>query len=148
MLLPLAMLVAQAASVPAQACPAQAALPVKLAGWRQTASAPTVGTAFVVAAADPATVRGLRVGEVARPGGAALVPFEVDADATYRVALSDRAWIDVVAGDRVVRSVAHAHGPACSGVAKLVDFPLKRGRYAMHLTGINAPSVRVLITRA
>lgn len=144
MLLPLALLVAQAA--PAQACPAPAALPARLAGWRQTAAAPTIGTAFVVTAADPETVRGLRIGEVARPGGAALVPFEVGADATYRVALSERAWIDVVAGDRVVKAVAHGHGPACSGVAKLVDFPLKRGRYALHLTGIVAPSIRVLIT--
>ncbi|HEU4959550.1 MAG TPA: hypothetical protein VFT56_04010 [Sphingomonas sp.] len=145
MLLPLALLVAQAA--PAQACPTPAALPARLAGWRQTAAQPTIGTAFVVAAADPATLRGLRAGEVARPGGAALVPFEVDGDATYRIALSDRAWADVVAGDKVVAASAYAHGPACSGMAKLVDFPLKRGRYALHLTGISAPSIRVLITR-
>jgi hypothetical protein len=126
----------------------RAAMPASLAGWSSTGEPGAIGKAFTVAPADPATIRGLRAGEVTRAGGAALVPFEVTRDATYRVALSDKAWVDVVTGKAVIQSIAHQHGPACSGIAKIVDFPLRRGRYALHLTGITAPGVRVLIARA
>ncbi|TPG22312.1 hypothetical protein EAH87_00360 [Sphingomonas koreensis] len=151
MLLLFAMLLAQTAPVAAPAvncATVRVAIPASLVGWSETASAPTIGKAFVVAGADPTTVRGLRVGEVTKPGNAALVPFEVDDDATYRVALSEKAWADVVSGPRVIKSIAHTHGPACSGITKVVDFPLKRGRYTLHITGLSAASVRVLIAKA
>ena len=150
MLLPFVMLLAQAAPAapPANCAAVRVAMPASLAGWSETASAPTVGKAFMVAAADPATVRGLSASEAAKPGKAALVPFEVDADATYRIALSEKAWIDVVVGQNVIKSTAHVHGPACSGIIKVVDFPLKRGRYALHVTGLAASGFRVLIARA
>jgi hypothetical protein len=150
MLLPLALLIAQtapAAAVPPRCDGVRGAMPAALAGWSLTAAMPTIGKAFTVSAADPATVHGLRINEATRAGGAALVPFEISEDATYHVAVSDRAWIDVAAGNNVIRSSAHMHGPACSGIVKVVDFPLKRGRYALHLTGISAPSVKVLIAR-
>lgn len=149
MLLPLALLTAQAAptAVPARCDTVHVAMPTSLVGWSQNAAAPTIGEAFTVPAADPATVRGLRTSEVTRAGGAALVPFEVSEDATYHVAVSDRVWVDVATGNSLIKSSAHMHGPACSGIAKVVDFPLKRGRYALHLTGISAPSVKVLIAR-
>ncbi|MGN6375073.1 MAG: hypothetical protein ACTHMG_05905 [Sphingomonas sp.] len=147
MVLPIALFLAMAAP---QSCPAAgsaAALPSALRGWRDAATAPNIGRAFEVQGADPTTVRGLLPGDVAHGGTAALVPFEVDAAATYRVALSEGAWVDVVSGEAVLPSVAHRHGPACSGIHKIVDFRLPRGRYALHLSGMNAPSVRVLITR-
>lgn len=144
----LALLAAQAGPAPAEACPSvRAELPAALAGWTDTAPAPVLGKAFVVPATDPATIRGLLPSELARPGGAALVPFEVTENATYRIAVSTRAWIDVAAGKAIAKSTGHSHGPACSGIAKMVDFPLRRGRYALHLSGIGAPSVRVLIAR-
>jgi len=149
--LALALLFAQTASGAAQPEPcdrARGALPPSLAGWEDVGPAPTIGKAFVVPAADPTTIRGLRTDELARHGGAALVPFEVTEDATYRVALSDGAWVNVSAGNMVRRSSAHAHGPACSGIRKIVDFPLRRGRYALHITGISTPSIRVLIAKA
>jgi hypothetical protein len=145
----LALLLGQAAPGAQPRCETvRVAMPASLAGWSQTASAPMIGKAFTVPAAAPSTIRGLRLGEVTRPGGAALVPFEVDEEATYRIALSTRAWVDVVAGNDLIKSSAHAHGPACTGIAKVVDFPLKRGRYALHLTGISGSSVKVLIARA
>jgi hypothetical protein len=146
----LALLLAQAgpATAPSQCDSLRVAMPASLTGWSDAGALGAIGKAFTVAAADPTTIRGLRIGEVTRSGGAALVPFEVDSDATYRVAVSDKAWVDVVAGNSVVKSTAHGHGPACSGISKVVDFPLKRGRYALHLTGISAPSVKVLIARA
>lgn len=145
----LALLLGQAAPGAPPRCEAvRAAMPASLAGWGQTAASPTIGKAFTVQTADPATIRGLRLGELTRPGSAALVPFEVGEDATYRIALSSRAWVDVAAGNDLIKASAHRRGPPCSGIAKIVDFPLKRGRYALHLTGISTPSVKVLIARA
>jgi hypothetical protein len=145
----LALLLGQAApGAPPRCETVRVAMPPSLVGWSLSATTPTIGKAFMVPAADPATVRGLRLGEVTRPGGAALVPFEVGEDATYRVALSSRAWVDVAAGNALIKASGHIHGPPCTGIAKVVDFPLKRGRYALHLTGISESSVKVLIARA
>lgn len=145
----LALLLGQAAPDAQSRCETvRVAMPSSLAGWSQTASAPVIGTAFTVPTADPSTIRGLRIAEVTRPGGAALVPFEVGEDATYRIAVSDRAWVDVASGNDLIKASAHVHGPACTGIAKVVDFPLKRGRYALHLTGISGASVKVLIAKA
>jgi hypothetical protein len=66
---------------------------------------------------------------------------------TYRVALGQKAWIDVVRGRAGVASSAHAMGPRCTGVAKLVDFPLRPGRYVMQLTGAPAPTLPATIVR-
>jgi hypothetical protein len=145
----LALLLGQAApGAPARCETARVAMPSSLAGWSLSATAPTIGKAFTVQTADPATIRGLRLGEVSRPGAAALVPFEVGDDATYRIALSSRAWVDVAAGNALIKASGHMRGPPCTGIAKVVDFPLKRGRYALHLTGISGSSVKVLIARA
>jgi hypothetical protein len=131
-----------------QACPsAPATLPAGLNGWRVTERAPTIGKAFIVRGQDPARVRGLSTSDVARGGAAALVPIQIDRDGTYRIALSDGAWVDVTAGTRTLDAISHSHGPACSGIHKIVDFRLQRGRYALHLSGMKAPSVRVMIVQ-
>src|SRR3546814_3078570 len=79
LLLPL--LLAQAASVPASApvpaCDKPAELPAAFAGWRSPGRVPAIGKAFLVDARDPATVRGLVMTAVSRPGRAALVPIEI-----------------------------------------------------------------------
>ena len=148
MLLSFALLAASLAAGNPQTCPADAApLPAALAGWRDLSARPTLGQSFEVHGADPATVRGLTPGAVARGGLAALVPFEVDAQATYSVALSEAAWVDVVAGDKVIASIGHRHGPPCSGIHKIVDFKLAPGRYALHISAMTTPSVRVMIIR-
>ncbi|HVI99165.1 MAG TPA: hypothetical protein VM657_08875 [Sphingomonas sp.] len=144
LLLPL--LVAQAA--PVAACDRPAELPPALAGWRQPTAAPAIGKAFAVEARDPATVRGLAATSVARPGRAALVPIEIAVAGTYRVALSEAAWVDMVRDGAVLASVSHAHGPACSGIRKIVDFKLTPGRYALQLSGMKTDRVRMMIIRA
>jgi hypothetical protein len=146
MLLPFVLMLATASP---QACPADPpALPASLQGWRTAAAAPGLGTAFPVRGVDPTTVRGLTPQEVARGGTAALVAFEVDHEGTYRVALSDVAWVDVYTGNEPAASIGHGHGPACSGIRKIVDFRLHPGRYSLHLSGMKSPMVRVLIARA
>ncbi|RIA37787.1 hypothetical protein DFR49_3675 [Hephaestia caeni] len=149
LLLPL--LLAQAAAAPASApvlaCDKPAALPAAFAGWRSPGRVPAIGKAFLVEARDPATVRGLAVTAVSRPGRAALVPIEIATAGTYRVALSEGAWVDMVQSGTPLPSVAHGHGPRCSGIHKIVDFRLAPGRYALQLSAMQTPQVRVLIAR-
>src|SRR3546814_5095624 len=84
---------------------------------------------------------------VSRPCRAALVPIEIATAGTYRVALSEGAWVDMVRDGTSLPSVAHGHGPRCSGIHKIVDFKLAPGRYALQLSAMQTPQVRVLIAR-
>ena len=64
---------------------------------------------------------------------------------------SDRignAWVDVVRAGRALASSAHGHGPACTGIRKIVDFRLQPGRYVLQVSGGTSASVPVLIARA
>lgn len=76
-----------------------------------------------------------------------LVMFQVVRPGTYRVALGQKAWIDVVRGRSAIASNAHNMPPRCTGIAKLVDFPLRPGRYVMQLTGAAAQTLPATIVR-
>jgi hypothetical protein len=65
---------------------------------------------------------------------------------TWRIALGSAAWLDVVGSDGAQRSVAHGHGPDCTGIRKMVDFALKPGRYMVQISSSSAAKVRVLAT--
>jgi hypothetical protein len=86
-----------------------------------------------------------------KPGGpvsyGGLIGIEVREAATYRIALSSGAWIDLVRDGKAVTSVAHGHGPACTGVRKLVDFPLTPGRYTLQLGASSEAQMKVLVAR-
>ena len=77
----------------------------------------------------------------------AAVPFVVATVGSYRVALGTPAWIDVVRAGKPVASAAHAHGTACTGIAKTVDFTLSPGRYVLQLSGAGRPAATLLIAR-
>lgn len=99
---------------------------------------PADGVATAVPAARPAE------------GGdtAGLALFQVTRGGTYRVALGGAAWIDVVRAGRTLPSVAHGHGPICTGIRKIVDFRLTPGRYVLQLSGSAAAALPVLIARS
>ena len=87
-------------------------------------------------------------GKVPPPGSyAGLAMFQVTRPGTYRVALGQKAWIDVIRGRAGIASSAHAMGPRCTGIAKLVDFPLRPGRYVLQLTGAAAQTLPATIVR-
>lgn len=96
---------------------------------------PATGVAYPVAPARPS-----------KPGryGSAL-PVAITCAGTYRIALGDAAWIDLVRDGKVVASVAHDHGPACSSVRKIVDFTLTPGRYTLQISDSAQRVVAVLI---
>ncbi|UAK25999.1 hypothetical protein [Sphingomonas nostoxanthinifaciens] len=71
----------------------------------------------------------------------------VPAAGTYRFALSQGAWIDAVhRGDRL-KSVAHGHGAACSGIAKIVAFELPAGRSYIQLSEAKAATIDVMVVK-
>jgi hypothetical protein len=106
-------------------------------GWGHPAgSALTVGTAAILPL-KPATVVDFKPA-LARPakdgtfGG--YFPIDVAKAGRYRIGLSQGAWIDVVQKGERLKSADHMHGPACSGIAKIVAFDLQPGRYWLQLS--------------
>jgi hypothetical protein len=81
-------------------------------------------------------------------GSAGMIAFDIQTAGVYRVALSAGSWIEVVRDGKTEKSVAHAHGPACGTIRKIVDFQLAPGRYVLQLTGSNVPEVTVMIAPA
>lgn len=145
-----------------QTCSVVAPPPAELAAW--------VSRTKLAAATDPAQLSGARIvpGEaidaVLSPGAkvrfgdgpsrardvgdnAGIFAFSVDRPGTYRVALGSGGWVDVIEGGQAVESTAHGHGPDCSGIVKMVDFPLKAGEHLLQIEGSKEASVGVLVVR-
>lgn len=138
-------------------CPTTpASLPAELRSWTRP-TAVTAGT-------DAAHAARIRPGETVRAtllpssavrfafqppkgeGHAGLFAVEVERAGRYQVALGDRAWIEVIADGAPLPSVAHGHGPACSGIAKVVEFNLPSGRSLVQITGATTARITLLAT--
>ncbi|MBO9670461.1 MAG: homogentisate 1,2-dioxygenase [Sphingobium sp.] len=78
---------------------------------------------------------------------AGMFAFSVDQPGTYRVALGSGGWVDVLEGGKAVESSAHGHGLECSGIVKMVDFPLKAGEHVLQVEGSKEATVGILIAR-
>lgn len=161
MLLPLALATsARADEHPQVACTALAAPTGALAPWASPEA--------IAAAGDAHRQPALAVGQAARvtllptpqvhyplrpekPGGSVsyggLIGVAVSQPGTYRVALSSGAWIDLVRDGKAVTSTAHGPGPACTGVRKMVDFPLTPGRYTLQIGANGEARMAVLVAR-
>lgn len=155
------------AADPVPACAAVAPPPAALAGWSQ----PVPRTAGSDAATAPAVALGQAVTLALRPDTAVaypvaprrtaagthggLVTLTVVRAGTYRIALDGPGWIEVAsAGSGTgsdsalatgIASSAHAHGPACSGIRKMVDFALVPGAYLVAVAGSPTPGVRLMV---
>lgn len=144
------------------ACAAPAILPEILASWTKPvpidggrnargaqAAMLTPGRA-VTMALHPTSEIAYSVAP-ARPAGSAsyggLAHFTVQQAGTWRVALGAGAWVDVIRGKDVLTSIAHGHGPECSGIRKMVDYSLKPGGYTLQIAGNGTDSLPLLVTR-
>ncbi|HEY1124039.1 MAG TPA: homogentisate 1,2-dioxygenase [Sphingobium sp.] len=78
---------------------------------------------------------------------AGMFAFTVDQPGTYRVALGSGGWVDVLESGKAVASSAHGHGAECSGIVKMVDFPLKAGEHVLQVEGSKDATVGILIAR-
>lgn len=141
------------------ACPKARTTPPALRAWpaaRPLGPGLTVGRAVDLAPVPVANVR-LAV-QPSRPLSGthlASASFAVKAAGRYRVAAGGvkaairPLWVDLAGADgQPLASVAHAHGPGCTGITKIVEFDLKPGRYTLLATGLTAAAtVRVLVVR-
>lgn len=147
----------------ASPCANPAALPPEFRAWAQPAPIDAAGDAKGLAKAEihvgqavRATLRATsgihyiappeKPGDPASHGG--LFSFSIKEAGTYRVALGSGAWVDVLSGKTAIQSTGHGHGPECSGIRKMVDFPLKPGRYMLQIAGGGDAILPLLIARA
>ena len=158
------------ALIPAVSASAQESAPAKCAAPALPTGelAPWVTPVDMTAAGSAARATALPVGKAARltlrqtpevryplrpekPGGSVsyggLVRIDVREAGAYRVALGSGAWIDLVRGRKAVVSSAHGHGPDCTGIRKMVDFPLAPGPYVLQIAANGEPQITVLVTR-
>ena len=98
---------------------------------------PAAQLAFVMAPGKPLA-----------PGGqGGMLSLTISQPGVYAIALGSGAWIDVLKGVAPVESTAHSHGPACSSIHKIVDFPLQPGSYVVQLSGGPDPITSILVVR-
>jgi hypothetical protein len=144
---------------PAAECSAPRAATGELAPWR---SPVTLVTANEVGQLPDAVMRVGQAAElVLHPIGAVRLPvaagraggngglaaITITRTGTYRFALGSAGWVDVAAGGKAVKSTTHGHGPACTGIHKIVEFPLKPGRYTIVVSGNLGMRTQLLVAR-
>ena len=146
------------AEKPEAACPAAPVLPPELADWSRDAAGKTIyaygddlgaGWSPLGAARTALPLHkfeSLRYGvaperkpDVHKFGG--MIPIDVKRAGRLVVALDAGAWIDLVRDGAIVKSMTHRHGPACSGIRKMVEFDVMQGRYQLQI--VNAPTASI-----
>ncbi|WP_395398061.1 homogentisate 1,2-dioxygenase [Novosphingobium sp. BL-8A] len=150
------------------ACPpGPPALPAELAAWNQRmplAAARNAKQVLTVARLDLgravdgelAPTRKVRYATPPGQPGAStsfggLYAFSVSQPGDYRIVLGTAAWIDVVKPARDSKpetSTTHGRGPDCSGIRKMIDFPLQPGDYVLQISGSPDARVPLLIVPA
>ena len=136
-------------AAPAPACTAIAPPPAGLEAWSAKPVArplgPGVATALTLSPATGVTFALPPEHAPAPDSFATVAPLSIAVAGTYRIALGAGAWIDLVHDGKAVPSVAHTHGPDCSGIRKIVDFTLTPGTYQLQLSGAKAATLTVLV---
>ncbi|CAN5243724.1 hypothetical protein BH10PSE12_BH10PSE12_04160 [soil metagenome] len=86
-----------------------------------------------------------------KPGGSVsfggIFAFEAPAAGTYRVAINAHSWTDIIEGKAALVSSAHGRGPACTGITKMVDYPLQAGRHLLQIAANGDPKLTILVVR-
>jgi hypothetical protein len=65
---------------------------------------------------------------------------------TYRVTLSEGAWIDVVQDGQEVKSIAHTGAMACDGIRKSVKFDLAASPFIIEISGTEVREIAIAVT--
>lgn len=66
---------------------------------------------------------------------------------TYKITLSSEGWIDVVQKGERLKSIAATGATGCDGVRKSVKFELAKTPFTVQLSGIEANSIGIAISR-
>ena len=146
-----AVLLLQAAPAAAPVCTATVAPPAGLEAWSvapgMTADVITPGKNIALTL-DPIDKVTFPLAPERKPAAGTfggVYHVTVATAGTYRVALQNGAWIDLVRDGKSLTSVAHMEGPSCSGIRKVVDFALQPGTYTLQLSNAKAAQMRILI---
>ena len=110
-----------------------------------------LGTTPFAAWTLPDDVASLNVGQplaLKTANGSASRPLRITDAGRYGIAADGKVWIDLIANGAPLASVGHGHGPACSGIRKIVWFTLAAGTYELALSKAATASVRLLVVRA
>jgi hypothetical protein len=67
--------------------------------------------------------------------------------ATYRITLSQGAWIDVIQDSHQAKSAAFSGATGCEGVRKSVKFDLAAAPFIIELSGTTARSIGLVVTQ-
>ncbi|WP_054530289.1 hypothetical protein [Erythrobacter sp. SG61-1L] len=134
------------------ACDAPVPVPAEWSGWETPSSAPdsgeiAVGTAwnFALAPVSEVALTGFDGKELPEGSMGAVLTFSAPSAGTYLITVADPMWIDVIGAKGVVESSAHGHGPDCSGIGKIVHFPLQPGTYRIELSAAQVDASRLMI---
>jgi hypothetical protein len=65
---------------------------------------------------------------------------------TYRVTLTEPAWIDVVQDGAAIKSGAFSGALGCEGVRKSVKFDLSAGPFVIEISGTPAHEISIVVT--
>ena len=137
-------------------------LPQPFAGWPPEANVGSAARGADLPAAGLAPGQAVRAALHPTPEIAYLVPpskpaapasqggmlaLTITQAGVYALAAGSSAWIDVLDGQTAVPSTAHGHGPPCSSIHKVVDFPLHPGRYVIQISGAPDPVVAIMVVR-
>jgi hypothetical protein len=66
---------------------------------------------------------------------------------THKITLSSEGWIDVVQDGRRLKSLTATGATGCAGVRKSVKFELAATPFTMQLSGVQANSIGIAISR-
>jgi hypothetical protein len=75
-----------------------------------------------------------------------LAHLHVPRAGTYRIALDQPGWIDVVGEHGVIPSSDFAGGTACNAPHKLVQFELPAGELLLQLSGVATAAIKLTLT--
>ena len=65
---------------------------------------------------------------------------------TYRITLSEDAWIDVIQGGHLVKSNASSGATGCDGLRKSVKFDLTSAPLIIQLSGVTTHDIAIVVT--
>ena len=72
---------------------------------------------------------------------------QIKESGTYRVALGNASWIDMVKDATAAKSIAHNEGAQNSGIRKMVDYNLEVGTYVLQLSAGADSTTAILVTK-
>lgn len=151
-------------TTPPETCTAKAAPPAGMEAWASPAPLPAAlaeqdlgkaalkpGQAVAARFAPVAQVK-YRVPPEKADGPATyggLYRLTVSEAGTYRVAASAAPWMDVFSrGSRTpTKTVRFGHGPACTGIGKMVEFALQPGDYLLQFSESLTPDPEIMVVK-